>query len=290
MDKKTKPNQKISEDYQPIISYNMNKRGAQFIIIMEFCITIIAMRYINEPYYLYMFTHTWMYIFLPISIYGLIWQFYGLTLVFSWIIYQIFKMIEPPKEGEFTLESREFRFYSYRFWIIYYMTYIARAMPLPWVDYLAYRIFSLKTGGNNVLYDSWIDPEFLEIGENCMISLNTQLFSHCIYRNKFVVKRIIIEDSGIAGAGAIVAPGTVIGKGAVLGASSSTKINQNLKQFCTHVGSPVKLALPIKVIDEKARNEEGKAEGKMEGKMERKMEGKIEEKIEEKIEKSEGEK
>ena len=94
-----------------------------------------------------------------------------------------------------------------------------------------------------------------------MISLNTQLFSHCIYRDKFVVKRIIIEDSGIAGAGAIVAPGTVIGKGAVLGASSSTKMDQNLKQFCIHVGTPVKLALPIKVIDETEETKSNKQEG-----------------------------
>ena len=208
-----------------------------------------------------MFAHQkiWMYIFLPISIYGLIWQFNGLTLVFSWIIYQIFKLIEPPKEGEFPIDSREFRFYCYRFWIIYYMTYIARSMPLPWVDYLEYRLFSMKTGGNNVLYDSWIDPEFLEIGENCMISLNTQLFSHCIYRDKFVVKKVILEDSAIAGAGAIIAPGTVIRKGAVLGASSSTKMDQNLKQFCIHVGSPVKHALPIKVIDETREVEENKS-------------------------------
>lgn len=250
---------KLGDDYRPIISYNMNKRGAQIIIILEFCITIIAMRYINEPYYLYMFTHPWMYIFLPISIYGLIWQFNGLTLVLSWIIYQVFKLIEPPKEGEFPIDSREYRFYCYRFWIIYYMTYVARAMPLPWVDYLAYRIFSLKTGGNNVLYDSWIDPEFLEIGENCMISLNTQLFSHCIYRDKFVVKKVILEDSAIAGAGAIIAPGTVIRKGAVLGASSSTKMDQNLKQFCIHVGAPVKHSMPIKVIDETGETEGNKS-------------------------------
>ncbi len=252
---------KQSDNYRPIISYNMNKRGAQVIIILEFCITIIAMRYINEPYYLFMFANPWMYIFLPISIYGLVWQFNGLTLILSWIIYQIFKLIEPPKEGEFSIDSREFRLYCYRFWIIYYMTYVSRAMSLPWVDYLAYRIFSLKTGGNNVLYDSWIDPEFLEIGENCMISLNTQLFSHCIYRDKFVVKKIILEDSAIAGAGAIIAPGTIIRKGAVLGASSSTKMDQNLKQFCIHVGAPVKHSMPIKVIDEteeiKSKEQEG---------------------------------
>ena len=221
----------------------------------------MAMRYINEPYYIFMFENPWMYIFLPISIYGLVWQFNGLTLILSWIIYQIFKLIEPPKEGEFSIDSREYRFYCYRFWIIYYMTYVARAMPLPWVDYLAYRIFSLKTGGNNVLYDSWIDPEFLEIGENCMISLNTQLFSHCIYRDKFVVKKVVLEDSAIAGAGAIVAPGTVIRKGAVLGASSSTKMDQNLKQFCIHVGSPVKLSFPITVIDETEETESKEQKG-----------------------------
>ncbi|UYP48658.1 hypothetical protein NEF87_004943 [Candidatus Lokiarchaeum ossiferum] len=237
-----------TEDFQPILSANYpGKKGTQLLLFLEFWLTLTLMCFINLPYYRLMVNHLWMLILLPLSIYGLFWQFMGLTTLFSTIIYKILIKIEPPKEGIFTLTSREFQYYSLRFWVCYYLLYFARAMPLPWVDMFIFPIFGSKIGHNVVLYDSWIDPEFVNIGGSSMISLNTQIFSHCIYKERFIVKQVVIEKNSIVGAGAIVAPGTYIEEGAILGANCSTAIDQKLQSYTIHIGSPANISLPIKL-------------------------------------------
>ena len=241
----------VTQDFQPILSANYHgKQGTQILLFLEFWLTITSMFFINRPYYTLMVNNLWMLVLLPLSIYGLFWQFMAITTLISTIIYKILVKIDPPKEGEFSLDSREFHSYCIRFWVCYYLLYFARAMPLPWVDMFVFPIFGSKIGHNVVLYDSWIDPEFVEIGGSCMISLNTQIFSHCIYRDKFVVKKIVIEKNCIAGAGAIVAPGTYMEEGAVLGGNCTTQIGQRLSSYTIHVGAPANIALPIKIDDE----------------------------------------
>jgi acetyltransferase-like isoleucine patch superfamily enzyme len=250
--------QSLTEEFQPILTANYTgKRGVHFFLFCELWITITGMFFLNKLYYVFMFANPWMLIFLPISIYGLFWQFFGITTLLSTIVYKILAKIEPPKEGEFSLESREYHFYSIRFWVCYYLIYFARAMPLPWVDMFIFPIFGSKIGSNVVLYDSWIDPEFVEIGGSCMLSLNTQIFSHGIFQGKFIVKKVVIEKNCIAGAGAIVSPGTFMEEGSVLGVNCSTKINQRLAGYLIHVGSPVSHTFPIKLQEKQIKTKKG---------------------------------
>lgn len=203
---------------------------------------------INQPYYAsFLFKlRFWKWILLPLSLYGLLWQFLLVSAIYSAIIYKILTRIQPPVEGTFPIPSREFRYYCLRFWVAYYLLYIARAMPLPWVDMLIFPIFGSKAGKNVVLYDSWIDPEFVEIGDSCMLSLNTQIFSGVIVNDSFIVKKVIMEKNTIAGGGAIVAPGTYFEEGAILGAKSRTLIGQRLEGNRIHVGNPVSKSFPNK--------------------------------------------
>jgi acetyltransferase-like isoleucine patch superfamily enzyme len=245
------PKPTVPTDFEPIISANYGKKGAQFLLFFEFWLTIILLIYINKPFYDYIFDgHFWLIIIIPLAIYGLFWQYAGITLLLNAIIYKIFKKIEPPKEGVFPINGREFNYYCYRFWICYYTIYIMRAMPLPWADMFAFKMFGSKIGGNVVLYDSWIDIEFVDIGDSVMLSLNAALFSHCIYHDKFLVRRVVINKNAIVGAEAVVAPGTVLEDGAVLGAGCSTHIDQRLGAYLIHVGTPASLELPIKILDE----------------------------------------
>ncbi|MHA1776431.1 MAG: hypothetical protein DRO88_14255 [Promethearchaeia archaeon] len=245
--REVEPSQNISDF--PLISANLpGKHRIHLLLLFELWITIIIMFFLNRGYYSSLFIQkTWTYLLLPLFIYGLFWQFFIISILLSGIVYHIVRLIEPPKEGFFELSSREAQFYFMRFWICYYGLYIARAMPLPWADMYFYRIFGAHIGKNIVLYDSWIDPEYVDIEDNCMISLNTQLISHAIIGKYLYVKRVLVKKSGIAGGGAIVAPGTTIREGAVLGGGSTSHFNQELAPYCIHVGTPAKIALPIKV-------------------------------------------
>jgi len=254
------PPASINTEFQPIISANYSgKKRGQVIVFIEFTLTVIILYYTNRPYYSFMINHQpWMLLMLPLSIYGLVWEFCIFTLILSWIAYRILCLIESPKEGEFSIHGKEFNYYLYRFWVCYYALYVARAMPLPWVDMFFFRAFGSKIGHNIVLYDSWIDPEFVEIQDSCMISLNTQLISHCMYKEKFIVKKITIQKNAIVGACAIVAPGTFIEEGAVLGANCSTQFNQRLGAYRIHVGAPASISLPIKLEEKRDKKIEFK--------------------------------
>ena len=157
--------------------------------------------------------------------------------------------MEPPKEGEFSLNGREFHFYCYRFWIAYYAIWVLRAMPLPWVDVYGFKLFGVKIGRNVVFYDCWIDFEFIEIGDNVMVSLNSSIFSHCIYRDKFLVKKTIIEKNGIVGANATASPGTVLHEGGGIGSTCTTSIGQELGEYIIHIGTPCSKSIPIKLME-----------------------------------------
>ncbi len=244
---------------EPIINVTYNKRGPQFIMFLEFCATIIVMLFVNQYFYKYMFEEAlWLLFLLPLAIFGLIWQFAGFSLLFSWIILKILRKMEHPKEGEFDIGGREFIYSWYRFWICYYAVWVFRAMPLPWSDMFVFRMFGAKIGGEVVLYDSWIDMEFVEIGDYVMLSLGTSVYSHCIVGDKFIVKKTIVNKNAIVGAEAIIAPGTVIGEGATLGVNSTTYIGQQWAEYRVHVGQPCNKEIPIKRvgnIDHKEKKE-----------------------------------
>ncbi len=259
--KENENSEKRDTEYQPLITANYNKKGAQFIVFLEYCAIILIILFTNKYFYQYMFEENlWLITLLPLSIYGLIWQFALYSLIIGGIIYKILVKIEPPKEGTFELDGREFHFYCYRFWIAYYTLWTLRAMPLPWVDMYGFKLFGVKVGKDVVLYDSWIDIEFVEIGDHVMLSLNTAVFSHCIYRDKFLVQRVVVEKNAIVGAEALVAPGTHIEEGAIIGAASTTHIGQRLKDYRIHVGTPCSKTFPIRIVekDEENENEEKK--------------------------------
>jgi hypothetical protein len=245
------PKPTVPTDFQPIISANYGNTPAQIVMVFEFWISLALIIIWNKPFYDYMFDGNWWFLILvPLSIYGLLFQFAGLNLLISWVIWKILCLIEPPKEGEFPRNGREFHFYCWRFWIQFYSLFIARAMPLPWTDMFCFRMFGCKIGKNVVLYDSWIDMEFVEVGDYVMLSLNAALISHCIYKDKFLVKRVVVRKNGIVGAEAIIGPGTVLEEGAILGAGCTTALNQVLAPYRIHVGNPASISMPIKVVED----------------------------------------
>ena len=42
-----------------------------------------------------------------------------------------------------------------RFWTVYFPIWLARALPLPWLDIIAYRFFGTRVGSSVVLYEGY---------------------------------------------------------------------------------------------------------------------------------------
>jgi len=105
-------------------------------------------------------------------------EFYSFGFIFfSSGIFRILNKISPPQEGIFERGSKEWKYMHRRFWTAFFPIWLARALPLPWLDIIAYRSFGTKVGRSVVLYEGYVDPLFVEIDDFTMTSLNICIFS-----------------------------------------------------------------------------------------------------------------
>jgi hypothetical protein len=193
----------------------------------------------------------WYYwLLVPLNCYAALYLFTFTIVLFSVLIFKILNYIYPPREGIFEKGSKDWIYMHRRFWTAYFPIWLARALPLPWLDIVAYRMLGVKVGKNVVLYEGYVDPLFVEIGDFTMTSLNICIFSHLIFHDKIFIKKVKIGKACVVGPHTIVSPGTIMQDFAVLGVNSYTSIEQELKGNLIHVGTPVNITLPIQSVEE----------------------------------------
>jgi len=222
-------------------------------------LVFINLWFVNQLYFLLTgkqffslgLTAEWYYwLLLPLNLYGNIFLFAFSIILFSAGINKILNKVYPPREGVFERGSKEWKYTHRRFWNAYFPIWLARALPIPWSDIFAYRFFGVSIGKNVVAYEGYIDPEFIEIGDFTMTSLNICIFSHLIYHEQIIIKKVKIGKACVVGPQTIVSPGTVMQDGAVLGANSYTWVGQELESDLIHVGTPVSMTFPIQSLEE----------------------------------------
>jgi hypothetical protein len=272
-------NDKISE-FEYISTSGVYKTPFSVIVLIQFIfgsfvIIFVNLWYWNSLYY-YIFGKVffplpiinnelskWIVVLLlPLNIYGNIFLFVFSIIIFSSLIYKILNYLSPPKEGIFVNGSKDWKYMHRRFWTAYFPIWLARALPIPWVDIFAYRFFGTRVGKNVVLYEGYIDPLFVEIGNFTMTSLNICIFSHLIYLDKVVIKKVKIGNACVVGPQTVTSPGTVMHDGAILGANSYTWVDQELESDLIHVGTPVSMKLPIQTLEESQKKVEEIQKGK----------------------------
>jgi hypothetical protein len=180
--------------------------------------------------------------FLPI----LIMLYFGLFLVFllfnSKLLLILINLIHHPKEGIF---KRNFRDKDYLFFILRktIKKFILKAynyFPLPWVKIFALKLCNIKVSYNTGLLDSYIDSDFVEIGENTILGEGSVIMSSMIFNDFILLKKVILKEGSTIGAFSVISPGTIVGEGAILGMGSYTQINQYLEPNFIHIGKPAK--------------------------------------------------
>ena len=222
-------------------------------------LVVINLWFINQLYFLLTgdqiftlgLTAEWYYwLLLPLNLYGNLFLFAFSIILFSAIINKILNKLYPPREGVFERGTKEWKYTHRRFWNAYFPIWLARALPIPWSDIFVYRFFGVSIGKNVVAYEGYIDPELIEIGDFTMTSLNICIFSHLIYHDHIIIKKIKIGEACVVGPQTIISPGTVMRDGAVLGANSYTWIGQELEGNLIHVGTPVSTSFPVQSLEE----------------------------------------
>jgi acetyltransferase-like isoleucine patch superfamily enzyme len=192
----------------------------------------------------------WEWFLLPLNLYGNIFLFAFSIILFSAGINKVLIRLCPLKEGVFNKKSKQWKYTHRRFWNSYFPIWLARAIPIPWSDIFVYRLFGVPIGKNVVAYEGYIDPELVEIGDFTMTSLNICIFSHLIYHDFIVIKKVKIGKACVVGPHTIISPGTLMRDRAILGANSYTWVNQELESDLIHVGIPVSMSLPIQSVEE----------------------------------------
>ena len=185
----------------------------------------------------------------PLNIYGNIFLFSLSIILFSAVVNKTLNLMHAPREGVFEKGSKDWKYMHRRFWTAYFPIWLARALPLPWLDVLVYRLFGVRIGKNVVTYEGYIAPELIEIGDFTMTSLNICIFSHLIYQDKVIIKRVKIGEACIIGPQSIVTPGTILNDRAVLGANSYTYLSQKLESDLIHVGTPATITFPVQSLE-----------------------------------------
>ena len=263
--KKTKD--EIIQEKIPVTTSNIYTDKNSLIILFQFMFGVLVVFAVNYPIMKSVIENeTWyLLLFMPFGIYGNLWLFTFSIAVLTWIIIRILKWIHPIQQGVFPLDSAEFRFYKRRYWASYFALWLARALPIPWVDYVVYSMLGNKVGSYVCLYDSVIDIELIEFGKSVMTSMNSNIMSHAIFQDKFVQLRTVLKDNSIVGAEAVVAPGTVLGEEGILGAGCSSYIGQHLEGGVIHLGNPATKMISQKPVaktdsDSKLKSQKEKIE------------------------------
>jgi len=203
---------------------------------------------IFEYFYILLFWKAKMYLFFFLLIpFNFVIVFYILqvsAILFSALFLTILRLLYPPKEGIF---NRDIKDKNYFFWNLRNITkkwalFVTASNPFPWLkNRFTLRFFGVKIGKKGICDNCWISSEFVSVGKNVIIGMNSTLLSFGIEQDKFILKKTIIENDVIIGAKCVILPGTHIKKKAKLSAHSYTNFNEILKENLIYSGHPAKL-------------------------------------------------
>ena len=209
------------------------------LIAVFYCSTMIAVL-LGWAYYYLVLEVSWLIWLLPLELFGLAYAFLITSIIFVKIVVIILEKKCPPREGVFERDGREQQYYQARMFFKYYAIWLSRNSTFPWLDAFTYKLFGVKVGTTVVLHEAWVDTEFVEIGDYTMVGMHSQVMSHLLYQDAFVVKKTIIGDNCIVGAYGSVAPGTRMGDESVIGAIAGTLIDQEIEAKSLNVGFPAR--------------------------------------------------
>ncbi|TFF89059.1 MAG: hypothetical protein EU549_01910 [Promethearchaeota archaeon] len=229
----------------PIVTTNLFYSKYIIIYILELWLAGIPTVYWGYECVRSVLTFWWAGFLIPFFLLELYWMFIILTAWIAKVFLLVVIKIHPPREGVFKIsETKDFFYWNLRTFIRSLPFSLIRYSAFPWLDLVIYNLLSgskyNKTSFSAVMFDAWVDTEFLEVGTNCMIGLGSVVLTHHIEGDNFILKKVKLHDGAIVGAQAIVMPGTEIGKYTTLGAGSTTEIDQKLDEYAIYMGMPAK--------------------------------------------------
>ncbi|MEX2681766.1 MAG: DapH/DapD/GlmU-related protein [Candidatus Sigynarchaeota archaeon] len=211
----------------------------KWLIFIFYCATMATVG-VGWTYYYLVLQLWWIILLLPLEIIGLAYVFILSSLFFVKIAVSIIEKRYPVIEGMFERDGKEMRGYQARAFFKQYAIWLTRNSTFPWVDKIAYTALGVHVGKTVVLHEAWVDSELVNVGDYCMIGMNSTVMSHGLYQDAYIARRTTIGEHTVIGAYSILAPGTNIGHSCVIGANSSTLLDANIEANHLYAGNPVR--------------------------------------------------
>jgi acetyltransferase-like isoleucine patch superfamily enzyme len=190
-------------------------------------------------------TFIWVFfLFLPINVLVVVYIIQFSAILASVLILKVVNLIHAPKEGIFkrSLKDRDYLFWNIRNIIKKWPLYLMASIPFPWFkNRFTLRFFGVKIGKRTICDNSWISSEFVSIGKNVIIGMNSLILSFGIEQDNFILKKVRVESNVLIGAKCVLLPGTLVKQNARLSAHSYTNHNAVLEENSTYMGHPAKL-------------------------------------------------
>ncbi len=179
---------------------------------------------------------------LPLYLFFTYFVFFVSAILWSLLFLKITNLFHTPREGIFPRDTnnKDYKFWNLRAIIKKFPIWVCHNFgPFPWTDIFALKRFGNKITYKSPVYDAWVDAEFLDIGKATTIGQGCVIMTSMITLNHLILKRVVIGKNCVVGAHSVISPGTSIGDNVVIGALSSTLIDQELEAGWIYMGNPV---------------------------------------------------
>jgi hypothetical protein len=187
-------------------------------------------------------------------------DFRGVTLVvaaviacylYAFLIYRLFLIALPLKEGEIAQGSRDelavhvhFLFHL----VLFNSLTTTHFLPIP-LRRLVYLALGARLGANSYSAGAILDPPLTRIGDNSVVGHGAVLFSHAIEGRRLALAAIRVGSNVTIGAAAVIMPGVTIGDGAMVSAGAVVPKGTRIAAGEVWGGVPARLLKPAPADD-----------------------------------------
>ncbi|MBS3749593.1 MAG: hypothetical protein KGY67_07850 [Candidatus Thermoplasmatota archaeon] len=189
------------------------------------------------------FGSVFFWILLPFLIYiGLVIALCSEILISGFFIWLFHVQYEP---GMYPYEFRNKQAFK---WILICSLYtpfrkIMEIVPVGGVKNVYYKMLGMHIGENTLVGGVIKDPCVTSFGKNTTMGEYALIYGHITNYQKgmITIKKTVIGDNCVIGAGSIIMPGVTIEDDVIVAAGALVTQDQHLKKGCIYAGVPVKL-------------------------------------------------
>ncbi len=171
----------------------------------------------------------------------------GTTLIIKILIVYYNQKAEIP-EGYYELDDPRAKYFKIKYFLRLFGLRMFDGTPFKILNTLALRFWGgVRIGKNVKIFDSIIDPQYLEVDDYSLIAQGARVHTHDIIEDKLYIQSVKIGKNVIIGNFSHIKPGVELVDNSVTGVMSWLRKNRKCKRPALWIGKPA-VELPLEII------------------------------------------